>query len=1372
MEITMRKICAHSFDIAGICVENIGVTPVHILLDLKEYPEYRISRNKEKQWRPDALEEDGILLAPEKSIRFNLHFEPSDLARYQFYLPLIINGILGPPMMQDANTEYFSYYLQAYEDAYIGYGELIRSSDLKIKLPCTIINCTVTEHLLNFSTFDVNFQRSLHTVSQFQDEDVELSNMHSAPLFICIRTDDINNKSTPFSLRAVGKRVEYHSKSMKLHLKAGETVTLRAHFEPVKSGQYIVEIPVFVRGYKGGYAYNFIYLRGELKKQRILSDVKEIHFPALPLRVGSETIFQIHAERYKCPDFISYSIPDLGDYTKISPETVKIVWLDEPKITGNLDTQSFAIQVSFQSTYPISLRALIIFSDTRGEFYPVLLTAVADNSIVTNYIFVSMRSNKYRLVRDEWVKEEEIPTQSNKNLTKSKFSDNMPGSSSPSPTIDPGPKLVVQMTKSMQRVTQLNFTFVKKHYEVRKMDSNIFVNSTSAISHAELMSDSTKSSLKTGRGLVDNLIDSTYPLFPAGEESYYDRFMTDTMRYVELWVYEVVFHCEAYLTIPSGFQMTNSMEELCRKTKSTDLKTEINKKTIIDLIAELAGPTVRNYFPNKPTSPTEWDRTEYLYELFCCLLHFLSVQGSFLPHVQPEHLLSYKDYHTFLASRSCEHMKFQGSNFHTGSSYRRISMSVGSGGSKSAEKDVAMGGDQSSSTLNANWSKSVVDENYDEETELRDRKNVEIDEYGTERKGPSFDYEVIKQYLFKIERMDKKEFNQRSTQAWLDVLIQIYRTLVLPKVVYRKFTSTQVLLDLQEKLSVETLNSLPNSATDVRKVLRRDSLPNMENFESNIYTVQERILLNWLAHHYEQQRTVLWAGSHYGGQTLAPRKIDNFRTDLSDSLVLMAVTASHCPYLIPNYFVDVFPTPQSHEQVYHNAIKLTSAWREVNIGLTVEPRDIVQSNPLFMLMVVCHLYEILPVLVPKSLIRFSAPLTQEVVRTIELFNGEEEKIVFEAKFIGTRDGSFRLVNSSTLTLKPNRTVEFKVAYRARRIHKVSVTLLLDGASVSPHFAKSMVFQLEGEPTELTDLEHIKLNGTLYKAICLEIPIKPPYSEKATYDISYSTNPPNDSERKLYDMKPWRDLWNRKTSRRLFLNQSYLTFNGDGPAKLNVTIACLTTDSQSFWLLFRSEVGDFIIRMEVLTTSKGASCGPIYVTLPKTWSKNAQCTCSDVKRNLAGMNGSVNCPLLCYLKVPSRNNFLWDTMFFMFQKTLDSKEKVFWKKHFETNIGIRLIKWLLSQEEIPDAADEFVPLLCTHVKYAVTLDSVSQKFIHTMPTLDIPDVRKKEPVYLPIHISNTAPSDLKVTLTMSSNIRREIRTIIYHFQEEKQSLEVP
>lgn len=131
-----------------------------------------------------------------------------------------------------------------------------------------------------------------------------------------------------------------------------------------------------------------------------------------------------------------------------------------------------------------------------------------------------------------------------------------------------------------------------------------------------------------------------------------------------------------------------------------------------------------------------------------------------------------------------------------------MNTSIGSGGSKSAEKDTELMTNVSSTTLNETWSKSIQEEHYEDDTEFRERKYAEPEECPNsvaaqqqqqqQKQAPSIDYELIKEHLYKVDKMDEKEFNLRSTQAWLDVIIQIYRTLVLPKVVYRKFSNTGV----------------------------------------------------------------------------------------------------------------------------------------------------------------------------------------------------------------------------------------------------------------------------------------------------------------------------------------------------------------------------------------------------------------------------------------------------------------------------------------------------------------------------------------------------------------------------------------------------
>lgn len=49
------------------------------------------------------------------------------------------------------------------------------------------------------------------------------------------------------------------------------------------------------------------------------------------------------------------------------------------------------------------------------------------------------------------------------------------------------------------------------------------------------------------------------------------------------------------------------------------------------------------------------------------------------------------------------------------------------------------------------------------------------------------------------------------------------------------------------------------------------------------------------------------------------RPIRNFHGDLSDGLVLMAVTAAYCPFLVDECFDNLYICPRSNEEVFASA---------------------------------------------------------------------------------------------------------------------------------------------------------------------------------------------------------------------------------------------------------------------------------------------------------------------------------------------------------------------------------------------------------------------------------------------------------------------
>ena len=111
----------------------------------------------------DAGNED-ISIAPNTSQDFYLHIEPIDLATYAFYLPIVVNDILGPALITSHKSLKPLEYLKQFKSHYAGVPNLIMR-----KLPSAIvtmpIDCTVTGHLLFFNKFEFRFNVLRNNVS-------------------------------------------------------------------------------------------------------------------------------------------------------------------------------------------------------------------------------------------------------------------------------------------------------------------------------------------------------------------------------------------------------------------------------------------------------------------------------------------------------------------------------------------------------------------------------------------------------------------------------------------------------------------------------------------------------------------------------------------------------------------------------------------------------------------------------------------------------------------------------------------------------------------------------------------------------------------------------------------------------------------------------------------------------------------------------------------------------------------------------------------------------------------------------------------------------------------------------------------------------
>ncbi|NXI58169.1 CFA47 protein, partial [Chloroceryle aenea] len=155
-------------------------------------------------------------------------------------------------------------------------------------------------------------------------------------------------------------------------------------------------------------------------------------------------------------------------------------------------------------------------------------------------------------------------------------------------------------------------------------------------------------------------------------------------------------------------------------------------------------------------------------------------------------------------------------------------------------------------------------------------------------------------------------FETMSKRAWTDVLLQIYKVFVLPRV------SSVSNTDL---CSLEGVQNMPRIK--------------LEPLSSNIYSPYERTILTWLNKHYEKNRKTIWKDCQKG-EVPPMRWIVNFEHDLLDGLVLAAQLAAYCPYLIATHFVRMYTNPRSPEQLLHNCLIVVDAMHAVKLSIDIK----------------------------------------------------------------------------------------------------------------------------------------------------------------------------------------------------------------------------------------------------------------------------------------------------------------------------------------------------------------------------------------------------------------------------------------------------
>uniref|UniRef100_A0A667I3F2 Calponin-homology (CH) domain-containing protein n=1 Tax=Lynx canadensis TaxID=61383 RepID=A0A667I3F2_LYNCA len=325
--------------------------------------------------------------------------------------------------------------------------------------------------------------------------------------------------------------------------------------------------------------------------------------------------------------------------------------------------------------------------------------------------------------------------------------------------------------------------------------------------------------------------------------------------------------------------------------------------------------------------------------------------------------------------------------------------------------------------------------------------------------------------------IEMTRFEAWSKGAWTDVFLQIYKVLVLSRVV-------------------------PHCSSNLPPIHVQNSPKVNPCFvSSNIYSSSERILLNWMNTNYENARHIIWKNCP-NGVIPSERWIVNFDQDLLDGLVFATQLGAYCPFLIESHLIHMYTQPKSSEQYLHNCLIIVNVLREIGFDIDIQATDICDPNPILMLMLCVYMYERLPTYLPKKVVPFYCTLHDTVLRQILLKNSSLKNLVYNATIVGKDAADFSLSQTGNIvTISSKNEISITVKFTSRFLHPAEASLLLISKPKHGIGGTTMTFALKGEVLNFKAIEIINCKSPCYTWKEITVKVKNPFHSAGDFSVT-------------------------------------------------------------------------------------------------------------------------------------------------------------------------------------------------------------------------------------------------------------------------------
>nr|XP_023018449.1 cilia- and flagella-associated protein 47-like [Leptinotarsa decemlineata] len=355
--IQIRKIETGAIHRRIFKVTNAGVTKNSISFFFLNFPEFSVT---DIDRRPI---ESGIELEPNESKDLYLEFKPHEPTAYSLFFPYILNGLIGPPVLNDPRSLDPRHYFSEVEGLQI-------SPECPNTVPLVRVRCAAGEALFTFSTLDLTFvYRQEICQSHF-----EVTNVSNSVHVLVLSVAEVVK---PFSI-AVEKCDRSSSLSSKYHqveLGPNEKVDWVVNYEPTEYGQSDLYLPFGIEAIKNGPS-NFLRLSGTYPEPKFLCESKVLYLQTIPAEecISKGVRFQLLNHKGDCSIVSEITHPDLTS-------------IFEERPTVSEDESELFMCVTFRPQSECTVSSEIKVSCTCGTSLELLVKCAAKNCRLLCYNF-------------------------------------------------------------------------------------------------------------------------------------------------------------------------------------------------------------------------------------------------------------------------------------------------------------------------------------------------------------------------------------------------------------------------------------------------------------------------------------------------------------------------------------------------------------------------------------------------------------------------------------------------------------------------------------------------------------------------------------------------------------------------------------------------------------------------------------------------------------------------------------------------------------------------------------------------------------------------------------------------------------------------